>query len=55
MKNFKTLVSESAEVHGHLCPGQIIGVRMAILCPRHCGKFCATVTIPPAKPEAYSI
>ncbi|MCF6247666.1 MAG: FmdE family protein [Desulfobacula sp.] len=31
MKDFKTLVSESAEVHGHLCPGQVVGVRMAML------------------------
>ncbi len=31
MKDFETLVSESAKVHGHLCPGQVIGVRMAML------------------------
>ncbi len=30
-KNFETLLAESAEIHGHLCPGQVIGVRMAIL------------------------
>lgn len=30
-KPFKTLLSESAERHGHLCPGQVIGVRMAML------------------------
>jgi formylmethanofuran dehydrogenase subunit E len=31
MKDFKTLVNESAQIHGHLCPGQVIGVRMAML------------------------
>jgi formylmethanofuran dehydrogenase subunit E len=31
MKDFETLVSESATIHGHLCPGQIVGVRMAML------------------------
>jgi formylmethanofuran dehydrogenase subunit E len=31
MKDFKKLVNESARIHGHLCPGQVIGVRMAIL------------------------
>lgn len=30
-KNFETLLGESAEIHGHLCPGQVIGVRMAML------------------------
>ncbi len=30
-KDFETLVQESAQIHGHLCPGQVIGVRMALL------------------------
>ena len=30
-KKFETLLSEAAEIHGHLCPGQVIGVRMAML------------------------
>ncbi len=31
MKNFETLLEESATAHGHLCPGQVVGVRMAML------------------------
>lgn len=31
LKNFETLLAESAKIHGHLCPGQVIGVRMALL------------------------
>ncbi len=31
MNNFETLLKESAKAHGHLCPGQVIGVRMAML------------------------
>jgi formylmethanofuran dehydrogenase subunit E len=31
MQDFETLLKGSAEVHGHLCPGQAVGVRMAIL------------------------
>jgi formylmethanofuran dehydrogenase subunit E len=31
MKSFDTLLTHSAQAHGHLCPGQVIGVRMAIL------------------------
>ncbi|ROQ91034.1 FmdE family protein [Desulfosoma caldarium] len=31
MKDFETLLVESSEAHGHLCPGQVIGVRMAML------------------------
>ncbi|MCG8632580.1 MAG: FmdE family protein [Desulfobacterales bacterium] len=30
-KSFDTLLSESSQLHGHLCPGQVIGVRMAML------------------------
>jgi formylmethanofuran dehydrogenase subunit E len=29
--DFEMLLQESAELHGHLCPGQVLGVRMAIL------------------------
>ena len=31
MEDFDSLLKGSAENHGHLCPGQVIGVRMAIL------------------------
>ncbi len=31
MDNFETLLSSSAEAHGHLCPGQVVGVRMSML------------------------
>ncbi len=31
MEDFETLLKGSAKVHGHLCPGQVIGVRMAML------------------------
>jgi formylmethanofuran dehydrogenase subunit E len=31
MKPFHELLAESAEAHGHLCPGQVVGVRMAML------------------------
>lgn len=31
MKSFESLLNESVEDHGHLCPGQVIGVRLAIL------------------------
>ncbi len=31
MEDFETLLSRSVEMHGHLCPGQVIGVRMAML------------------------
>ena len=30
MDDFETLLKGSAEVHGHLCPGQVIGVKMAM-------------------------
>jgi formylmethanofuran dehydrogenase subunit E len=29
--DFNVLLDESARVHGHLCPGQVIGVRMSML------------------------
>jgi formylmethanofuran dehydrogenase subunit E len=31
MQNFKSLLKSSAAAHGHLCPGQVVGVRMAML------------------------
>lgn len=31
MQSFETLLRGSAEAHGHLCPGQVVGVRMAML------------------------
>jgi formylmethanofuran dehydrogenase subunit E len=31
MREFEALLASSAEAHGHLCPGQVVGVRMAIL------------------------
>jgi len=31
MKSFELLLEGSADVHGHLCPGQVVGVRMAML------------------------
>ena len=31
MKSFKSLLEASAIAHGHLCAGQVIGVRMAML------------------------
>lgn len=31
MKPFEELLSASASDHGHMCPGQVVGVRMAML------------------------
>lgn len=31
MKEFENLLASSSEAHGHLCPGQVVGVRIAIL------------------------
>jgi formylmethanofuran dehydrogenase subunit E len=31
MESFDRLLEESAAAHGHLCPGQVVGVRMAML------------------------
>ncbi len=31
MENFGSLLKSSAVAHGHLCPGQVVGVRMAML------------------------
>lgn len=30
MDDFETLLKGSADAHGHLCPGQVVGVRMAM-------------------------
>ncbi len=30
-KDFETLLKESVKLHGHLCPGQVLGVRLAML------------------------
>ena len=29
--NFNKLLDESVKTHGHLCPGQVLGVRMSML------------------------
>jgi formylmethanofuran dehydrogenase subunit E len=31
MQDFETLLKGSMDAHGHLCPGQVVGVRMAML------------------------
>ena len=31
MLDFETLLAESVKIHGHICAGQVIGVRMSIL------------------------
>ncbi len=31
MHTFEELLAASVAAHGHLCPGQVVGVRMAIL------------------------
>jgi len=31
MQDFEVLLKNSAAAHGHLCPGQVVGVRMAML------------------------
>ncbi|MBI5076734.1 MAG: formylmethanofuran dehydrogenase [Nitrospirae bacterium] len=35
--NFETLLEESARIHGHLCPGQVLGVKMSMLGLREIG------------------
>ena len=30
-KDFEKLLDESVKFHGHLCPGQVIGVRLSML------------------------
>ena len=29
--DFEELLSESVKIHGHLCPGQVLGVKMSML------------------------
>ena len=36
-RNFELLLEESARVHGHLCAGQVLGVRMSMLGLREVG------------------
>jgi formylmethanofuran dehydrogenase subunit E len=31
LSGFESLLRESARIHGHLCPGQVLGVKMAML------------------------
>jgi formylmethanofuran dehydrogenase subunit E len=35
--DFETLLEESARIHGHLCPGQVLGVKMSMLGLRSIG------------------
>ena len=35
--SFESLLAESARIHGHLCPGQVLGVKMSILGLREIG------------------
>lgn len=37
MNDFDMLLEESVSVHGHLCPGQVLGVRMSLLGLREIG------------------
>jgi len=39
MDSFETLLGEAEVAHGHLCAGQILGVRMALLACRRLGVF----------------
>lgn len=36
-EEFKSLLEECARIHGHLCAGQVLGVRMSLLGLRHIG------------------
>jgi formylmethanofuran dehydrogenase subunit E len=36
-RTFETLLTESVRIHGHLCPGQVLGVRMSMLGLREIG------------------
>jgi len=38
--SFEALLTSSAAAHGHLCPGQVVGVRMALLGCRLIGLKC---------------
>ena len=35
--DFETLLQDSAKIHGHLCPGQVLGVKMSMLGLREIG------------------
>ncbi|RJQ41393.1 MAG: formylmethanofuran dehydrogenase [Nitrospiraceae bacterium] len=35
--DFETLLNESVKIHGHLCPGQVLGVKMSMLGLREIG------------------
>jgi len=35
--NFESLLNESVKIHGHLCPGQVLGVKMSMLGLREAG------------------
>ncbi len=35
--NFESLLAESVGIHGHLCPGQVLGVKMSLLGLRETG------------------
>src|SRR3990172_283419 len=35
--DFESLLRESARIHGHLCPGQVLGVKMSMLGLREAG------------------
>jgi len=48
MKPFEELLAGSVAAHGHLCPGQVVGVRLAILGLRLLG-FDAPPTLPQLK------
>jgi len=37
MMAFESLLSESVRIHGHLCPGQVLGVKMSMLGLREIG------------------
>ena len=37
MKDFETVLAESVKIHGHICAGQVIGVRMSLLALRLIG------------------
>ena len=36
-RSFDDLLAEAVEFHGHLCPGQVLGVRMALAGTREVG------------------
>ncbi len=45
-EQFEQLLAESVAAHGHLCPGQVVGVRMALL-----GLRLLNFAVPPSLPE----